>query len=227
MKLQKTFSLIVLTVAILAGMSRIVRAQTATAQLPLLDDFSTGKYQKTLTSGLDQNVQTGNRIIGGQRYTYFCVSKPCSGQTNPYGQAGSFQIAAPSGLIFSTGYKVLPRLLLGYGYSASLNLPLAPTYDRLRLSFDGNNAVTNLLIYAWSGNTNESGLSCHISPNPNPFTLDLRFVDFKRAGGTGADFTNISAMALVFTEDFITGGNDWAITRFEATNGDAGAVICH
>ena len=211
MKLQKTFALSLLAVAALAGMPRM-----ASAQFPLLDDFSTGKYQKTLTWGLDQNVQTGT-MVGGQRYTSFCVSKPCSGQTNPFAQTGSFQIAAPSGLIYSTGYKVLPQLILGYGYSAPLNLPpLKPAYNRLRLSFDGNTGITNFLIYAWSGNTNVSTLSCHIPFNPNPFTVDLPFVDFKLDGGTGVDFNNLSAMELSFTEEFTTGGDDWAITRFEA-----------
>jgi hypothetical protein len=229
MKLQKTFTLILLAVAALAGMPRMASAQPTLT----LDDFSTGTYQKTLKSGEDLNFQTGT-MVGGQRETDFCVSRPCSGQTNPFGQAGSFQIApatnrTPSALIYSTGYKVLPRLVLVYGQSAALNLALAPTYDRLRLSFDGNNSVTNFLIYAFSGNSNVSTLACHIPFNPYPFTVDLPFADFKLDGGTGTDFTNISAMSLVFTQDFTVGGTDWAITSFAAipTGAPPGNFICN
>ena len=226
MKLQKTIAVSLLAVA-LAGMSRM-----ATAQLTL-DDFSTGQYQKMLKYGRDTNFQTG-KMVGGLRETDFCVSKPCSGQTNPFGQTGSFQISpatntSPSALIYSTGYKVLPRLVLIYGQGGPLNLALAPAYDRLRLSFDGNNSVTNFLIYAWSGSTNVSTLACHIAFNPYPFTVDLPFADFKLDGGTGVDFTNVSAMSLVFTQDYTVGGTDWAITSFEAipTGAPPGNVICN
>jgi hypothetical protein len=188
-----------------------------------LDDFSTGPYQKTLTTGFDQSFQTGG-MIGSERFTtfFFCLTKTCAPQANPFGQAGSFQISpatptAPSALIYSAGYKATPELVVIYGQRASLNLKKIPppTYDRLRLSFDGNTAITNFLIYAWSGNTNVSTLSCHIFPHEYPFTVDLPYENFQLKAGTGADFTNISAMSLVLTDDFITGGNDWAITKFE------------
>jgi hypothetical protein len=230
MKLQKMFSLIVLTVAALAGMPR-----TATAQL-VLDNFSTGFYQKTLTTGFDQNFQTGS-MVGGDRFTFFffCLKLPCAPQANPYGQAGSFQISsatptAHSSLIYSAGYKATPELVVIYGQSAPLNLKKIPrpVYDRLRLSFDGNTGITNFLIYAWSGNTNVSTLSCHISPHEYPFTVDLPYDNFLWDAGTGVDFSDISAMSLVFTDDFITGGNDWAITSFAAipTGAPQGNVIC-
>jgi hypothetical protein len=232
MKLQKMLSLIVLTVAVVVGMPRV-----ATAQLPvLLDGFSTGLYQKTLTTGFDQNVQTGS-MVGGERFTtfFFCLTTTCAPQANQFGQAGSFQIRpanpiANSALIYSAGYKARPELVVIYGQSAPLNLKKVPrpAYDRLRLSFDGNTGITNFLIYAWSGNTNVSTLACHIPFNPNPFTVDLPYDNFLWKAGTGVDFSDISAMSLVFTDDDITGGNDWAITTFEAipTGAPQGHVIC-
>jgi hypothetical protein len=227
MKLQKMFSLIALTVVALA-----VTPGSVTAQL-VIDNFTSGPYQKTLTTGFDQNVQTGS-MRGGERFTtfFFCLTKTCAPQANPFNQAGSFQIspstpAGKSALIYSAGYKATPELVVIYGQSAPLNLNIGPpTYDRLRLRFDGNTGVTNFLIYAWSGNTNVSTLSCHIFPHEYGFTVDLPYVNFLWKAGTGVDFSNISAMSLVFTDDFITGGNDWAITSFEAANGNAGAYMC-
>lgn len=234
MKLQKTFAWTLLAVAALAGMAGI-----ATAQVVVLDDFSTGPYQKTLTTGFDQSFQAGAMIKGGERFTtfFFCLTKTCAPQSNPYGQAGSFQISpatptAHPALIYSAGYKATPELVVIYGQKADLNLKIPePTYDRLRLSFDGNTGVTNFLIYAASGSTNQSTLSCHIFPNPNHFTVDLPYANFLWKSGAGVDFSNVSAMSLVFTDDYITGGNDWAITKFEAIPKGAptppGTVLCN
>ena len=108
MKNMRLAKLAVAIVAI-ATISPLVAAQL------VLDDFSTGKYQKTLKSGTDTNTQSGS-MIGGNRTTEFfvCPPGPC-GSYNVFGQPGSFQVrpktkGTPSALIQSAGYKVSPRL---------------------------------------------------------------------------------------------------------------------
>ena len=52
--------------------------------------------------------------------------------------------------------------------------------------------------------------SWHIFPHEYGFIVDLPYQNFLWKAGTGADFSNISLMELVVTDDFITGGNGQA-----------------
>jgi len=227
MKVERVLSLFAL-IAVAIAMSG-----TAVAQL-VLDDFSTGPYQKEMKSGTAVNVQTGG-MIGGHRETVFfvCPPGPC-GLSNPFAQSASIQIrpatkVAPSALVQSGGYKVGPRLDVQYGSAGPLNLALAPTYDRLRVTFDASDLVVNFNILAFT-NTLYSQTGCNLLPSITPVTIDFPFVYFTPGKGTsGADFTNITVLDFIFQSGSAIGANDWAVTSFQAipTGAPPADVTCY
>jgi hypothetical protein len=198
----------------------IATSQLAAAQL-VLDDFSTGKYEKTLKSGTETNTQSGS-MIGGNRETSFfvCPPGPC-GTYNQFDQPASFQVrpktkSTPSALIQSAGYKVSPRIDVEYGSTAPLNLDLSALYDRFRLTFDGSDLSVNFNILVFTG-TVWSQTGCNIDPSISAFTIDFPFANFTAAEGTsGADFSNLTLMDFIFQTDSAIGGNSWAVTSFQA-----------
>jgi len=205
------------------GMARVAAAQNLT-----LDDFSSGPYKKRLAGGQDVATQAGT-MIGGDRLTVFsvCQAKPC-GLQNPFGQAGAFQIRAktkfaPPALIYSAGYKVFPRLDVEYGANTPLQLDLS-RYDRLRITFDGSDLVVNfnIVVFTPSG-YRQTG--CNLDPSLVPVSIDFPLADFQGK----ADFSNVSAIDVIFQSGSAVGANDWAVTSFEAIAiGEPSAGrVCH
>jgi hypothetical protein len=212
------------TVALLAVILILPLASAARAQLTL-DDFSTGPYKRTLSSGQDTNTQAGT-MIGGNRLTVFFVCTAPCGASNPFAQSASFQLRqktklAPSALIFSAGYKVAPRLDVEYGSVAPLNLDLGTNYDRIRVNFDGSDLFVNFNILVFTG-TNYSQTGCNLAPSIAPISIDFPFAYFTK----GANFTNISVIDFIFQSASGIGANDWAVTSFQAIpTGDPPAQI--
>jgi len=198
----------------------VTLSQLAVAQL-VLDDFSTGFYQKTLKSRTDTNTQSGSRI-GGSRETTFVACSPASAckTVNPFGQPSSFQIRAktkttPNALVFNSGYKADSYLDIGYGYGSSMTLNLASSYDRIRVSFDGADQVVNFNLLVFSNDAGYSQTGCNlVFPGLlTPFTVDFPFSDFT----PGADFSDINYMVFLFDEaQGAYSGEDWAVTSFQA-----------
>jgi hypothetical protein len=192
----------------------IAISQFAGAQL-VLDDFSTGPYQKTLTSGADTNLQFGS-MLGNSRVTSLNICPPA--QCNGHGlfkQSTSFQIegttkSAPAALVYNSGYKTEGYLDVLYGKSAPLNLDLASGYDRIRLNFDGADGFVNLNIVVYT-NGLFSSIECNLADHSyaRPFSVDFPFSDFT----AGADFRDVTQIALVFGNS--EGGN-FAVTSVEA-----------
>ena len=213
------------TAALLATILVLPLASVAHAQLTL-DDFSTGLYKKQLSSGHDTNTQAGT-MIGGNRLTVFsvCQTNPC-GASNPFAQSASFQVRqktklTPSALIFSSGYKVAPRLDVEYGSTGPLNLNLGSNYDRIRVNFDGSDLFVNFNILVFTG-TSYSQTGCNLAASTNPVSIDFPFAYFTK----GADFTNISSIDFIFQSSSAIGANDWAVTSFQAIpTGDPPAQI--
>ena len=234
---MKTTSNNTLAKMILAMAALFIIPQLAFSQL-LLDDFSTGPYEKTLKSGTDTNSQSGS-MIGGSRQTSFfaCVPTNC-GKWNPFGQPSSFQVRAktkttPSALIFNGAYKSQADLAVSYGYSAPMTLDLS-TYDRLRVTFDSADQAVNFNIIVWSnGGALYSQTGCWLS-DPGlgtSFSVDFPFADFTPGGDTpGASFNGINYMEFLF--DGAQGaytGEDWAVTSFQAIpiGAPAATVTCY
>ena len=147
-----------------------------------------------------------------------------TGECNQFKQAAGFQIqgkteSAPAALVYSSGYKTHGYLDVVYGESAPLNLDLASTYDRIRLSFDGADNFLNFNIVVFTdGLYSASGCNLADHANGEPFSVDFPFADFTPGGGTpGADFSNITQMVLEFgVAENSPFGEDFALTSFQA-----------
>jgi hypothetical protein len=206
---------------ILAVAAILAVPQQAFSQL-VLDNFSTGSYEKSLKAGSDTNVQSGGMIGGNRATTFFmCPPGPC-GLDNQFDQAASFQIRpktkiAPAALVFSAGYKVSPRLDVYYGSPTALSLNLS-AYDRLRVNFDGANQGMNYNILVFT-NGLYSQTGCNLSPPfyGAPYSVDFPFADFTPGQGTpGADFSNITLIDFIDQSEGAFYAANWAITSFEA-----------
>ena len=211
--------------ALLLFAAALVLTQPAKSANLILDDFSTGPYQKQLASGQDVAPQAG-MMIGGERETVFTVCQGPCGAQNPFDQEAAFEIrpGSPSALIYSAGYKVYPRLEVAYGVATPLQLDLGSNYNRIRVNFDGSDLVVNFNILVFTG-TDYSQTGCNLAASTNPVSIDFPFADFT----VGADFNNITAIDFIFQSGSAVGANDWAVTSFEAVPTDAppAEITCH
>lgn len=204
--------------------------QLASSQTLPLDDFSSGSYGVQLSSGRDDARQTGI-MVGGERQTVFivCATNPC-GDANPFSQPASVAIQAgsdsrPSALIQSAGYKTYPRLEAYYGLGAPLDLHLLDRhYDRIRVNFDGSDGVINFNIEVFSP-SGYSLLGCNLEVSATPVSIDFPFADFQGQ----ASFNQIDSIALIFQAGTAIGGNDWAVSSFEAVldTEPPSPTVCH
>jgi hypothetical protein len=217
-------------VACLVAAFSVAATRYTAAQL-LIDNFSTGAYQKTLITGEDSNTQPG-KMWGHSRWTVYgsCPNSNCSGGgvgDNPFGQPNSFEIKSGSSpshgaLIFNSGYKTYPYLALKYGYGKAMKEDLASTYDRIRVHFDGANQSINFNIQVFSNNGSlHSEIGCNLqSPGGfmTPFSADFPFKYFTPGTSTGgADFSGINYMIFELGES--EGPNmeaDYAVTSIKA-----------
>ena len=190
-------------------------------QLPMIDDFTTGIYRVKLRENDDTNIQRGANIVGCFRQTRFIV--PAGNQFN---QTAALEIRREGALIVNSDYKVFHRLEVVYGVDAQgRNAPLdlslrSAGYDRFRVRFDGNDLVLNFNIVVFDGDGNISSHGFNVSPDINPFDLDLLFDDFT-SNAAPADFDNIHFIALVFQSGNAVGANDYAITSLKVANDPA------
>jgi hypothetical protein len=189
-----------------------------------------------LTAGADTNFQYGS-MLGNSRVTRLiqCPPAQCNGH-GLFKRPVSFQIegtteSAPAALVYSSGYKSDSHLDVLYGKSAPLNLDLAPAYDRIRLNFDGADGFLNLNIVVYT-NGLYSASGCNLADHTyaKPFSVDFPFSDFTAGKGTeGADFRNLTQIALVFgNSEGLDGGEDFAVTSVEAirTGAPAADITC-
>jgi hypothetical protein len=229
MKTHLTLSALALCTAL--GAAQFTHAQNiycpdAQGRRCTIDDFSTGPYKKimpTSTAVIDINVQRG-KMTGGLRETVFeiCHQVPCNAAEDEFGQTASVQIRpsksadVSSALVFSAGYRTIPRLDIFYGVDGSnivpLHLDLTP-YDRLRVTFDGLNSSSafNLELFSPTG----SGiLPCPLGqPHSIPFTVDMPLAEFV----VPIDFSDITYMNLINEGGVLDLGTlGFAITKFEA-----------
>lgn len=206
----------------------LVIAQIAQAQmpcdvpqlrLPMIDDFTTGKYRANLREGENRHVQRGANVIGCYRLTRFIVPS-----ANPFNQTATLDIRRQGALVVSTDYKVPHRLEVKYGVdalgeNAPLNLNLSGSgYDRFRVRFDANDSVVNFNIVVFTG-TAFAQLGYNVEAGNLPFDVDFPFADF--GVGTGVDFHDIDFIVLVLQSGNAIGSNDYAITSVSVAGGAA------
>jgi hypothetical protein len=215
----------------LTVMAIISVSQHAAAQL-VIDDFSSGFYTKSLSTGTATDTQTGT-MAGDSRLTILTVcepTNPCT--TDPYEQPNSYQIKKATKttaniLIFNTGYKSDASLEVVYGDGNPMSLNLSPAYDRIRLYFDSaDGGGVNMNINVNSG-AETSSLGCNFNDPNGPqgaFTVDFPFANFIG----DADFSNITAIGFSFNgAQGLYTGEDWGITSIQAVDGVTGnPIIC-
>jgi len=198
-----------------------------------IDDFSSGFYSKSLSTGTASKTQNGT-MVGNSRLTILTAcepTNPCS--TDPYEQPNSYQIKKATEttsniLIFNTGYKSNATLEVTYGDGDPMNINLSPQYDRIRLYFDSaDGGGVNMNINVYTESDPYSPLGCNFT-DPNgpqaPFTVDFPFANF--IGGY-AGFGNVTAIGLEFNgAQGLYTGEDWGITSIQAVLGGTADITC-
>jgi hypothetical protein len=208
----------------------LLTVAAAWPQCQVIDDFTTGKVRTSLrtpnTSSTD--IQMGS-MLGGVRETIFLIG------ANQFLQPAEMDIDKGGPLVVSTGVRESFRLDVQYGVDkngAFDPLGYYPTgCDRFRVTFDSASLVLNFNILVFQGPLNpyfQDGLN--LDPIPfagNPFCVDFLFSNFKNPLMVTQDFAGqgINGIDFIFQTGSVIGANDFAITKFETTTGDAGCVM--
>jgi len=210
-----------------AVMAIVSVSQHAAAQ-QVIDEFTSGLYNKSLSTGTVTNTQTGT-MAGGSRMIIFTACEPANPcAADPYGQPNSYQIkkvTKTTGIfIFNTGYKSAADLLLYYGVGSPMSLDLS-AYDRIRLFFDGANLEGVNFNFEVNNDGSSGAVGCNFTdPNgqQNPFTVDIPFANL----GIPTPLGDVTSMLFEFdAAQGINTGADWAITSIQAVSGATGGDI--
>jgi hypothetical protein len=172
----------------------------------LIDDFSTGTDSFNVTNGSDDRIQTGSKIIGGQRRTILTVSQ------NPLLQPAHLDVGSGS-LNLSTGVDQHHRLEVFYGKAADPNSQMSldlNRFDRFRFHFLSNNLDLNFNLQVFSG-TEFSTASVQLEPSFSPFAHDFPLQEFVG----NAIFSAIDTIVAIFQSSHT--GQDYAIDCIELT----------
>jgi len=200
---------------------------TASAQLPMLDDFSGKAYVKTLKA--TQTGQTDAHYealphgspVGAARYTYFQVE-----EEGTYAQSSTLDIG--NGVcIVDSGFQNDSALEILYGTNLKgdqvpMELNLS-SYSGLQLSFAGIVSTEGLdvNIEIWPSSGGYYVAAQGLPTNGNSFTVDFPFTTFSGAGGTltQTEVENISYIIIVTEGEGDADVTDsFGITSFQAYN---------
>jgi hypothetical protein len=236
--IKKETSMTYLANLVIVGGAMLIAAGAAQAQSLTIDDFTTGpvsiQFVGAKQTGDMSKVtrQKGSGILGGLRVTQYAMPLAA----NVFQQNAGLTIkpatqAAPAGLFVGSGFQADTRVDMSYGYSTKhLNVDLTP-YDRLRLTFSGQNGQTDFEFEVWStiaGVFTGASWNCDLQqPNgqsnwPNTeFTVDLKLADISGPVNLPA----VQAFYLV-AESAGQGGQDFGIEKIEAVSGGQADITC-
>lgn len=174
-----------------------IAAVAAQANLSI-DDFASGTYSRSLTSGSLTEFQTGS-MIGGARYATTAV------QSNSFGLAIQTDIQG-SAYSLSSQPAVDGFGELGYGFTSSSTGPVAQDLDAnltvgglnaLRVNFLSSDAPGTLTVSVRSSSSGADFVSASTSFPGNsvnvPFTREIAYSQF-----VGVDFSDIDQMVFRF-----------------------------
>lgn len=187
---------------------------TASANALLFDDFSTGPYSVTLTSGMNTAFQAAS-VPGSTRVTRLAV------ESNPLNTAISLAVGAGFAVVDS-GTLADNWARIGYGYENNgsgglvvdpMNLNLTGL-SSFQIDFLSNDLANDVKVYVgtWNGTSLDLSTATAVAPggnNTTPFSLNISFASFT---GT-ANFAD--ADVVVFEFDNSPSG-DFALRRLEA-----------
>jgi hypothetical protein len=179
----------------------------------MLDDFTTGPYSTSRTSGSELRFQNGS-MIGDTRGTFVMV------ESNPFNQRLDFSIG--SGLaVTSSGTNLDAKVELLYGFDDdgeggamrdALNFDAAGAgLNAFKINFLSNDRDLNVRILVESADGAQSSVITRTIAGGQfvPFSEEFAFGDFAGDG----NFANISQ--VTFTFDSLPSG-DYAIASVEA-----------
>ncbi len=187
----------------------------------LIDNYSTGIYNKTITGGSDLAFQTGS-MLGGDRYSSMMV------ETNPFGlelqtniQNGAYALSSQSG-VNAMGE-------LGYGFQAN---GAGTSFQDLNFNFSGENAFKlnflssdtpgTVMMSVRSSSSNGGAFSSVTKPIPGnsvntPFMTSFSFSEF-----AGINFSDVDQLVIKF-DTGISG--DIALDSVEAVPEPATMIV--
>ena len=197
----------------------------ASAQLPLIDDFSGKAYVKTLKATPTQTDAHYEALpphspVGAARYTYFQVA-----EEGTYGQSSTLDIG--NGVcIVNSGFQNDSALEIFYGTNLKgdevpMGLNLG-SYTGLQLNFAGviSTEGIDVNIEVWPSSGGYYDAAQAVPTNGNSFTVDFPFTSFVAAGGvvlTQAEAENINYIIIVTEGGGYTDVTDsFGITSFQA-----------
>ena len=181
-----------------------------------IDDFQTGGYAASIGSGDDTAVQAGS-MLGGYRLTHLIVG---SGAANVFARPGALDIREGQPLVVDGGYRVHPRLEIGYGFDADgqpapLNEDLTKLGDRFVLHFEGSDRGLNVNIVVFTA-SGWASMGYNLDPSDAAFTRDFLFSDF--TSFTAVDWKDIDHIVLVVQSGSAIGSTDWALSKIEVAS---------
>ena len=178
-----------------------IAAHPVAAQTSVLDDFCTGPYTKTLSSGRDDNRQPLLApSVGPARLTSFVLPG------NPH--AGLARLDLSNGhAIVDVPFQGFAGLDLSYGFSdfgviTPLRLDLG-MYRKFRINLIANGAgygeplTVNILVYQHNGYVYQG--AANINPSYYPLGVDIDFDSFaSNQRDAVRDFKDIDCIAFLF-----------------------------
>lgn len=198
----------------------VVVAGAAQANI-VIDDFTTGTYHKTITSGSVTEFQNGS-MLGGDRYANTMVESNVFGleiQTDI--ESGSYALSAQSG--------VNGMGSLGYGFSNNGGTPVNQDMNmnfsgesQFKLNFLSSDAPGTYSISVRSSSSN-GGAFVTVADTFQGNSVNtpfMRTVDFSQFGGV--NFSDIDQVILKF--DSATSG-DVALSSFQAVPEPASMIV--
>jgi len=208
-----------------------VNPEPAPADL-VLDDFTSGRLDlHSITCGLGDVTRAGI-MVGGTRRMRLIVNQPqtpCN-PSNPLRQPATLEVRRNTGpLIVGTGFKTFHRVELSYGQNLNnvttpLNLDLTGggQYDRVRLTFAGNDLVENVNLVLFTSLDTAAlsipGCAINVQPGLGEFSVDFPFARFNANAGT-PNFADADIIFLVLQSGSAIGANDFALKSIVATQG--------
>jgi hypothetical protein len=200
----------------------LVSSIAAMAQITV-DDFTAGAYSTpALTSGVDQQIQTGDptHLLSGARRTYFTTA------TNPFGNLAQVKIGKLDGtngvLTAQNGPRQYHRLELLYGVDPITGV-LRPmhvnlsSYTRFRLTFNSNSTPEDciIVVYYNNGSSHAQGaVNVPVNLSGGAFSLDIPFSSF----GVDPTWNSIDYINVIFQSDSAIGANDFALSSITVQN---------
>jgi hypothetical protein len=170
-----------------------------------LDNFTTGNYQFSASSGTTDAVQSGT-MLGGQRDTRFIVTNDPAHPNSP----SSVSIADGS-LDLNGGPWSNVRLEVGYGYGGNVDLDLTTESGILTHFLTNDHTLNyNILLFDTSNRYRQFGVN--LAAQESPFDSYAPFSGFTTNPG-GFDMGHVAIAVLVFQTQR---NHDFSISSVEA-----------